>query len=70
MPDSPTVQPVKDPIICPPYYEPVFYYDYDRKTGEAAKRAGRRTASYWYKTGRLTPGMARRRWNLKRTGAT
>jgi len=49
MTDSPTVQPVKEPIICRPYYEPTQYYEYNRKTGEPSKRPGRRPSSYWYK---------------------
>ncbi|MBN1423939.1 DEAD/DEAH box helicase family protein [Candidatus Fermentibacteria bacterium] len=43
------VQPVESPVICKPYYEPTCYWDYDRETGQAAMKSGRRPAAYWYK---------------------
>ena len=43
------IQPVESPVICRPYYEPTHYWDYDRATGRANKRCGRRPAAYWYK---------------------
>ena len=43
------IQPVESPVICKPYYEPTHYWDYDRNTGHAEKRLGRRPAAYWYK---------------------
>ena len=43
------IQPVESPVICKPYYEPTHYWDYDRNTGRAEKRTGRRPAAYWYK---------------------
>jgi len=43
------IQPVESPVICKPYYEPMHYYEYDRRTGCATKQAGRRPAAYWYK---------------------
>ena len=47
--DSVLIQPVEGPVICKPYYEPTYYWDYDRNTGRAMKREGRRSAAYWYK---------------------
>jgi type III restriction enzyme len=48
--DAPVlIQPVESPVICRPYYEPSHYWDYDRATGRANKRDGRRPAAYWYK---------------------
>ncbi|OGG49846.1 MAG: hypothetical protein A3F84_15830 [Candidatus Handelsmanbacteria bacterium RIFCSPLOWO2_12_FULL_64_10] len=50
MPEEPVlIQPVESPVICKPYYEPTHYWEYDRATGRAAKRPGRRPAAYWYK---------------------
>jgi len=43
------IQPVESPVICRPYHEPSHYWDYDRQTGRANKRDGRRPAAYWYK---------------------
>jgi len=48
-PDPVLIQPVESPVICRPYYEPTHYWDYDRATGRANKRCGRRPAAYWYK---------------------
>ncbi|MGD9692810.1 MAG: BPTD_3080 family restriction endonuclease [Phycisphaerales bacterium] len=44
------IQPVDKPILCSPYEAPSTYWEYDRSTGIASKRAGRRPARYWYKT--------------------
>ncbi len=44
------IQPVESPVICSPYSEPDWHYDYDRKTGEATKKPGRRPAYYWFKS--------------------
>ena len=49
IPDPVLIQPVESPVICKPYYEPTQYWEYDRQTGRAALRAGRRSAAYWYK---------------------
>ena len=46
------IQPVDDPIICSPYYEPTAHWFYDTTTGEASKIPTRRPAGYWYKTER------------------
>ncbi len=46
------IQPVDDPIICSPYYEPTAHWLYDTTTGEASKILTRRPAGYWYKTER------------------
>ena len=43
------IQPVESPVICKPYYEPTRYWEFDRQTGRAALREGRRPAAYWYK---------------------
>ncbi|MCX6354160.1 MAG: hypothetical protein NTZ78_04555 [Candidatus Aureabacteria bacterium] len=43
------IQPVESPVICRPYYEPDYYWEYDRATGRASKQLGRRPAAYWYK---------------------
>lgn len=43
------IQPVESPVICKPYYEPTHYWQYDRDTGHAEKRQGRRPSAYWYK---------------------
>lgn len=53
MGDSPTpVQPVENPILCSPYREPDQHWVYDTRTGIPAKTAGRRPASYWFKSER------------------
>lgn len=50
MPDEPVlIQPIESPVICKPYYEPTQYWEYDRETGRAEQKPGRRPASYWYK---------------------
>lgn len=49
MADSVVIQPVESPVICRPYYEPDYYWEYDRATGRAAKQSGRRPSAYWYK---------------------
>jgi len=49
MADPVPIQPVESPVICKPYEEPNWYWDYDRRTGEATKREGRRPSAYWYK---------------------
>lgn len=46
------IQPVEQPILCPPYREPHLHWHYDAQTGAASKEPGRRPASYWYKTER------------------
>ena len=46
------IQPVERPILCSPYKEPDQHWKYDTLTGAAHKEAGRRPASYWYKTER------------------
>ena len=46
------IQPVDKPILCSPYVEPDLHWVYDRATGIPARTAGRRPASYWYKTER------------------
>ncbi len=43
------IQPVESPVICKPYYEPTHYWEYDKSTGRARKKEGRRPAAYWYK---------------------
>ena len=47
--ESVLIQPVDSPVICKPYYEPTQYWEYDRNTGHADRRPGRRPAAYWYK---------------------
>ena len=44
------IQPVEQPVICSPYVEPDFYWDYDKTDGSAVKTKGRRPAGYWYTT--------------------
>ena len=44
------IQPVENPIICPPYDEPNDHWIYDTQTGAASHAGIRRPASYWYKT--------------------
>lgn len=46
------IQPVAKPILCSPFAEPDRHWVYDTHTGEARQEAGRRPASYWYKTQR------------------
>jgi type III restriction enzyme len=46
------IQPVENPIICPPYEEPRDHWVYDSETGAASRAGTRRPASYWYKTER------------------
>lgn len=46
------IQPVAKPILCSPFAEPDQHWVYDTQTGEARQEAGRRPASYWYKTQR------------------
>ena len=52
------IQPVDDPILCPPYEEPSQHWLYDTRTGVPSKTPGRRPASYWYKSERT--GSAQR----------
>ena len=52
------IQPVDDPILCPPYEEPSRHWLYDTRTGVPSKNPGRRPASYWYKSERA--GSAQR----------
>jgi len=42
------IQPVEQPILCSPYYEPHQHWIYDR-SGIPRKTPGRRIAQYWYK---------------------
>lgn len=46
------MQPVDNPILCPPYEEPGEHWTYDLETGEASRSPGRRPAGYWYKNER------------------
>ena len=46
------IQPVENPILCPPYAEPGQHWLYDTKTGIPTKTPGRREAGYWFKTER------------------
>ncbi len=46
------IQPVSKPILCSPYLEPDRHWVYDTQTGDAREEAGRRPASYWYRTQR------------------
>jgi type III restriction enzyme len=48
------LQPVEKPILCSPYKEPSEHWLYDTATGTAQRVPGRRPASYWYKTQRVT----------------
>ena len=52
------IQPVSRPILCSPYLEPDRHWVYDTQTGDAREEAGRRPASYWYRTQRT--GSAQR----------
>ena len=49
MSDPIPIQTVESPVICKPYYEPTHYGEYERATGRAHKREGRRPSAYWYK---------------------
>jgi type III restriction enzyme len=51
------IQPVDQPILCSPYQEPAEHWVYDTSTGEAQRMPGRRPASYWFKTQRVTTGQ-------------
>jgi type III restriction enzyme len=51
------IQPVEQPILCNPYNEPAEHWVYDTSTGEAQRMAGRRPASYWFKTQRVLTGQ-------------
>jgi type III restriction enzyme len=44
------IQPVDKPVICSPYDEPDYFWDYEKATGQATKTRGRRQAGYWYRT--------------------
>ena len=44
------VEPVEQPILCSPYEEPDRHWLYSRSTGVPSQVAGRREASYWFKT--------------------
>ncbi len=46
------IQPVEKPILCVPYDEPSEHWVYTTE-GDAVRMAGRRPASYWYKTQRV-----------------
>jgi type III restriction enzyme len=46
------IQPVENPILCPPYGEPDQHWVYDTQTGIPTKTPGRRPASYRFKTER------------------
>ena len=52
------IQPVEQPILCSPYEEPRYHWFYARDSGEPTRMAGRREASYWFKT--VAAGSARR----------
>ena len=59
MPQAPIpIQPVDNPILCPPYEEPSQHWLYDMRTGVPSRNPGRRPASYWYKSERA--GSAQR----------
>jgi|LFRM01.2.fsa_nt_gb hypothetical protein len=45
MSDPVPIQPVDSPVICKPYYEPTHYWEYERNTGRAQKREGRRPSA-------------------------
>ena len=57
------IQPVESPVICSPYDEPTHYWEYDRNTGHAERRSGRRPAAYWYKV--QDPGTRRGQMRLE-----
>jgi len=46
------IQPVNKPILCNPFKEPTAHWVYNTQTGEASQMAGRRPASYWFRTQR------------------
>lgn len=48
--DQIPIQPPPQPILCSPYREPDAHWRYDPNTGIPEKIAGRRDASYWYKS--------------------
>ena len=50
------VQPVEKPILCGPYDEPAEHWVYTTE-GDAIRMAGRRPASYWFKTQRVGDGQ-------------
>src|SRR4051812_1814915 len=52
------IQPVDKPIICSPYSEPGFHWQYDDITGAAHKASGRRPAGYYYKDAKARVGAA------------
>ena len=52
------IEPVEQPILCSPYEEPKLHWFYHRETGRPTRAAGRREASYWFKT--VAAGSARR----------
>ena len=51
------IQPVENPILCPPYAEPTAHWVYDTKTGIPSEFPTRRPASYWFKTQRTATGQ-------------
>lgn len=55
--DEIPIQPVENPILCPPYAEPTAHWVYDTKTGIPSQFPGRRPASYWFKTERIATGQ-------------
>lgn len=48
----PPIQPVEKPILCSPYVEPNYHWEYDKDTGKAFRTPGRRKAGYYFKTTR------------------
>lgn len=46
------IQPVENPIICPPFDEPADHWIYDKETGVASRAGKRRPGSYYFKTKR------------------
>jgi type III restriction enzyme len=55
--DAIPIQPVENPILCPPYTEPTAHWVYDTKTGIPTQFPDRRPASYWFKTERTATGQ-------------
>jgi len=51
-PDPIPIQPVENPILCPPYTEPDWHWLYDTRTGIPTKTKDRRPSRYWFKTER------------------
>ena len=51
-PEQLPIQPVTKRILFTPFAEPDPHWIYDKRTGDARQKAGRRPASYWYKTQR------------------